>query len=108
MKLWTTSCRQPSTVRASNHAFVKRSSSTMTNVSQSQRRRAGMFMMQKPRGRSCRRDAGRGVGLDFGKSLAATFAHRRITRVLADVRRVVPAALAFFAVGTLDFDGQSR
>ena len=51
---------------------------------------------------------GLGVAFDFGEGFAATFADRRIALVFTHVRRVIPAALAFLAVGALDFDGQAR
>ena len=44
------------------------------------------------------------VPLDFGDGFAAAFADCRVTLVLADVDRVVPAALALLAFGLLNCD----
>src|SRR5215813_8886872 len=40
--------------------------------------------------------------LDFPEGRRTPFAYRRITSILADMRRVVPAALTFGAVGLLN------
>src|SRR5215469_12012068 len=139
-----TSWRQPSIVRASNHALVARSSNTTASVSQSHRRREEELMGpsrvngvssdpprqqlgvkqcalalghetrgqgSKPAGEfawSVRRRARGQVGFDFGEGFAAALANRRIARVLPDVPRVVPAALASLPVRALNLDGQAR
>src|SRR5580658_8636348 len=42
------------------------------------------------------------VALNFGKRRDAALADRRIGRVLADVRRIIPATIASLAVGSFD------
>lgn len=46
-------------------------------------------------------------GFDFGEGGGAALADGGIACVFADVDGIVPAALALFAVGVLDFDLQS-
>jgi len=52
------------------------------------------------------RDACRSVAFDFGEGFRAALADLRVTRVFADMSGVVPAAIAFGAIGAVDLDGK--
>lgn len=50
------------------------------------------------------RHAGGAVALDFAEGFGAAFADGWVTRILADMRRIIPAAVTLFSVGALDLD----
>src|ERR1700686_702164 len=100
MKLWMSSRCQPSPGCDSNQALLARSRRTTARVSQSQRRRAGIMNASDRRMGGC--------AFDFREGFAAPLADGWITRVLADVRGIVPAALTLFAVGFADQNVEIR
>src|SRR4029077_19442626 len=57
---------------------------------------------------SCGDGAGGLIAFDFGEGGGAALADGWVAGVFANVGGVVPAAVAFFAVGSLDSDGKRR
>src|SRR5271165_5821046 len=89
------------------HSLVARSATSTTRLSHSQRAGRGSLIRVRPsgtRGTACWR-AG---ALDLVESRHTALADGGIVGAFAHARRIVPAALAFFAVGAAHCDGQAR